>query len=217
MNRVVMRVLSAIILAACCRAYGADGIAISTHRAGGSDTGVGVHPSMFGQVVRHDIKDNRVAKRTVLYDGRAHSAVINQTGEKVAFVRLEGHIWLMNIDGSNLHELPNARNRNGSSLDWPAGDWIYYNEECRWPIGDWVRGETDSPMARTIRRVNAVTGEDEQVCVTNYPIWQISLSRNAGKGSGRFAISNRLLDFASPGNRLNKAALACGTTVSPSG
>jgi len=217
MHRVVIRVVSAIILAACCHAYGEDGIAISTHRAGGSDTGVAVHPSMFGQVVRHDIKDNRVMKRTVLYDGRAHAAVINQTGEKVAFVKLDGHIWLMNIDGSNLHELSNTRNHNGSSLDWPAGDWIYYNEECRWPTGNWFTGETDSPTARTIRRVNAVTGEDEHVCVTNYPIWQISLSRNAGKEGGRFAITNMLLDFGAPGNRLNKTGLACGTTVSPGG
>ena len=113
------------LLALCGRAEASslapDGIAISTHRAGGGDGGFGVAPEIFGDLVRHDIQAGRVAKSTVIYAGRARGACINFTGDKVAFLKLDGHVCVMNMDGSYFRELTNTKNHNASAIEWPAG------------------------------------------------------------------------------------------------
>ena len=194
-----------------------DGIAISTHRIGGSDAGPGVHPSMFGDIVRHYIRDGKVVASKVIYKGKARGAVINQRGDRVAFLKLDGRICLANIDGSGLKELANSKNRNASAMDWPAGDWIYYSEDGKWPTGDWFTGESKASETSTVRRINAVTGEDEVVGRTHSNIWQISLGANTGKGRGKFTITGYLLDFSNPSEKLNNHVLGCGTAVSPGG
>lgn len=207
-----------ILVGVCVRSVAAmDGIAISTHRIGGNDAGPGVHMSMFGDIVRHEIRDGKVAQSRTLYKGKARGAVINQRGNKVAFLKLDGRICLINMDGSGLKELANSKNHNASAMDWPAGDWLYYSEEGKWPTGDWWTGESRAPETATIRRINTATGEDEVVGRACASIWQLSLSANAGKGKGRFAITGFLTDFTDPGRKFNERALGCGTAVSPGG
>jgi len=212
-------ILALATLAVCAAGvYAADGIAISTHRIGEGDQGAGVGPSMFGDLIRHDIKDNRVVKSSVLYAGKARGAAINQTGDKVAFLKLDGPICVVNMDGTGLKGLKNAKNHNASAMDWPIGDWVYYSEEGETPDGVWnAKSKADTPDKRTIRRINVVTGEDELVGMTPFRIWQMSLTAYARKGSGKFAITKRLLDFSDPARTLNRHAVRCGTAVSPSG
>jgi hypothetical protein len=44
------------------------------NRTGFGDGGFGVAPEIFGNLVRHDIKADRVVKSTVIYAGRARGA-----------------------------------------------------------------------------------------------------------------------------------------------
>ena len=199
-------------------AAGPDGIAVSTHRKGGGDHGFGVAPSIFADLVRHDIKEGRVAKSTVIYAGRARGARIGFAGDKVVFLKLDGRICVINVDGSGLRELSNTKNHNASAVDWPAGDWVYYSEEGSSPDGAWnEREKDDTPDKRTIRRVNVVSGEDELVGVVPQRIWQLSTTANATTTSGKFTVTGALLDFSNLGRKLNNRGLACGTAVSMNG
>ena len=217
---IALSVLS--LLAFCSQTEAAslapDGIAISTHRADGGDHGFGVAPEIFGDLVRHDIKAGRVAKSTVIYQGRARGACINFAGDKVAFLKLDGHVCVMNMDGSNFRELTNTKNRNASGIEWPAGDWVYYSEQGSSPDGVFNALEKDdTPDKRTIRRVNVLTGEDELAAVAPRKIWQLSMAANTTKTSGRFTVTGALLDFSDPGRTLNTRELNCGTAVSMNG
>ena len=210
------------LLAFCIPAEGSslapDGIAISTHRAGGGDHGFGVAPEIFGDLVRHDIKAGVVVKSTVIYAGRARGACINFAGDKVAFLKLNGHLCVMNIDGTGFRELENTINRNASAIDWPGGDWVYYSEQGSSPDGMFNAREKDDTLdKRTIRRVNVATGEDELACVAAQRIWQLSMTTNATKTSGRFTVTGALLDSSDPGKKLNNRELNCGTAVSMNG
>jgi len=192
------------------RAYAVDGIAISTHRRGGGD-GMGVNRSVYGDLVRHDIKNDKVVKSTVIYAGKARGARINDAGDKVVFLKLDGHLCVMNIDGTNVKELTNTKNHFTSGLDWPIGDWVYYSEQGS------PSYKEDSQAKKTIRRVNVVTGEDELVGMTQYPVWQLTLSAQATKESGRFMVTSKLLDFSNPQPWTNPGGLSCGSVLSPSG
>ncbi len=210
------------LLALCSQAEGAglapDGIAISTHRADGGDHGFGVAPEIFGDLVRHDIQAGRVAKSTVIYQGRARGACINFAGDKVVFLKLDGRVCVMNIDGSNFRELTNTKNRNASAIEWPAGDWVYYSEQGASPDGVFnAREKDDTQDKRTIRRVNVLTGEDELAGMAPRKIWQLSMAANTTKTSGRFTVTGALLDFSDPGTKLNSRELNCGTVVSMNG
>ncbi len=162
---------------AAVKASAVSGIALTTHRPGGGDHGFGVAPSTFGEIVRHDIKDNRVVGSRVIYPGKARAAFIDPSGERVVFIKLDGRLHVMKADGTGLKELAKARNRNASAVAWPAGDWVYYSEEGRAPQGVWNEAEkADIPEKRAIRRVNVVSGEDEEVGAAPSSIWQLSLA-----------------------------------------
>ncbi len=203
---------------AVVKASAVSGIALTTHRPGGGDHGFGVSPETFGEIVRHDIKDNRVVGSRVIYPGKARAAFIDPSGERVVFIKLDGRLHVMKADGTGLKELTRTRNRNASAVAWPAGDWVYYSEEGKAPRGCWGDEEkADTPEKRSIRRVNVVSGEDEEVGTAPDKIWQLSLALASGKGSGRYAIVNYLADLSQPGKAVNSRKLRCGTMVSPSG
>ncbi|HUU96138.1 MAG TPA: hypothetical protein VM487_10395, partial [Phycisphaerae bacterium] len=200
------------------QARAVDGIALTTHRPGGGDHGFGVAPSTFGQIVRHDIKDSRVVASRVIYPGKARAAFIDPSGERVVFIKLDGRLHVMKADGTGLKELARTRNRNASAVAWPAGDWVYYSEEGRAPKGTWGDEEkAEIPEKRSIRRVNVVSGEDEEVGAAPEKIWQLSMALASGKGNGRYAITNYLADLSQPGKAVNSRKLRCGVMVSPSG
>jgi len=203
---------------AAVKASAVSGFALTTHRSGGDDDGFAVAPATFGEIVRHDIKDNRVVGRRVIYPGKARAAVIDPSGERVAFIKLDGRLHVMKADGTGLEELAKTRNRNASAVAWPAGDWVYYSEEGKAPQGRVSEEEkADTPQKRSIRRINVVSGEDEEVGAAPEKIWQLSLALTSGKGDGRYAISNYLADLSQPGKAVNARPLRCGTMVSPSG
>jgi len=219
----------AILVVCASAAHAVDGIAIATRRKGRGDLCFGVGRSVFGALVRHDIEDSRVVKSGVIYRGRARAACINHKGDKVAFLKLDGRVCVIGIDGKGFREFTNARNHNGSAMDWPIGDWVYYTQEARPPRGGYKEiVDTDKKTwgqrlteqlrdQKTIRRVNVITGEDELVGSTSGPIWQLYLTANAKKGSGKFATTCALMDFSDPGRNLNRRGLACGSGVSYSG
>jgi len=203
---------------AAVKASAVSGIALTTHRPGGGDHGFGVAPSTFGQIVRHDIKDNRVVGSRVIYPGKARAAFIDPSGERVVFIKLDGRLHVMKADGTGLKELARTRNRNASAVAWPTGDWVYYSEEGRAPQGVWNDDEkAETPAKRSIRRVNVVSGEDEEVGTAPRAIWQLSLALTSGKGGGRYTITGYLADLSQPGKAVNSRELHCGTMVSPSG
>ena len=203
---------------AAVKASAVSGFALTTHRPGGGDDGFGVAPATFGEIMRHDIKDNRVVGSRVIYPGKARAAVIDPSGERVAFIKLDGRLHVMKADGTGLQELAKTRNRNASAVAWPAGDWVYYSEEGKAPQGRMSEEEkADTPQKRSIRRINVVSGEDEEVGAAPEKIWQLSLALTSGKGDGRYAISNYLSDLSQPGKAVNARPLSCGTMVSPSG
>ena len=212
-----VRALAAVLLAAG-GARGVDGLAVSSHRSGGGDIGVGVGRAIFGNLVRHDIKDSKVVGRKVIYRGKARGARINHDGDKIAFLKLDGRICVIDIDGRNLKELANTKNRNASAIDWPLGDWVYYSEEGSAPEGQWgAKEKEDLAEKKTIRRVNVVTGADERVGMAPQKIWQMSLAAHTGKGGGRLAITGALLDTGNLGVRLNRRGMNCGNSISASG
>ena len=205
-------IISFAVIGACFTgsADAVDGIAISTHTNGPGD-GLGVNRSTFGDLVRHDIKDGLVVKSTVIFAGEARGACINNAGDKVAFIKLYGPVCVMNIDGTGVKELTNTKNHLTSAMDWPVGDWVFYSEQ-----GSPTYKE-DPPPRKTIRRVNVVTGEDELVGMSQYPIWQLTLASLTTKDSGRFLVTSKLLDFSNPQPWRNPGRLNCGSVVSPSG
>ncbi|NQT20557.1 MAG: HEAT repeat domain-containing protein [Planctomycetes bacterium] len=229
-SKLASAALSVAGLMICANAaFAADGIAIATHREQRGDLCFGVGRMVFGDLVRHDIKDSRVVKSTVIYKGKARAACINFAGEKVAFLKLDGHVCVINIDGTGFKELTNSKSHNGSAMDWPMGDWVYYTQEARPPRGGFRQiVDTDNKTwgqrvreqlrdQKTIRRINIQTGDDEWVAVTSGPIWQLYLTARATKSSGRYAITGGLFDFGRPRRRFNRRGLACGSGVSASG
>ena len=105
------------VLALAAPAGAVDWIAIATRRKGSGDLCFGVGRSVFGKLVRHDIKNSRVAGSRTIYKGKARRACINWTGDKVAFLKLDGHLCVIGIDGKGFKELKKTRNHNGTAMD----------------------------------------------------------------------------------------------------
>ena len=210
-------------------ALAVDGIAVSARRGVDGDPCFGVGRMMFGDLVRHDITGGRTVKSTVIYKGKARAARISFKGDKVAFLKLDGRICVVNMDGRGFKELAKAKNHNGTAMDWPKGDWVYYTQPGPPPPGGWKqivdtgkggwgqRVKQQLRDQRTIRRINVVTGADEPVGNASHTVWQLSLSACATKGRGRYAITGALLNFSNPPRSLNRRGLPCGVAVSPSG
>jgi hypothetical protein len=208
--------------------FAIDGFAVSTHWVGASDGGMGIN---FGNIVRHDVKKNVLSKDTVLYAGMARCAVINQTGDLVAFIVQSDGIWVIGADGSDLQKLKNSRNGNGSWMDWPQGDWIYYTEEGMTPSGsgDPATWDTTGKSSR-LRRVNVLTGADEAVAMFGgkIRIWEFGLEVHAQPNSGHFVCTAtdsldaqtayvRQFDLSKPLVMINDRLRGCGSSISPSG
>ncbi len=98
-----------------------------------------------GKITRMIIKDDNVASHDTIYDGLSRYPTLSFDGTKVAFVRYEAylsdpttlvdddkpcHIAVMNQDGGNVSDLATVPCKgdgaNHISIDWPVGDWIYY-------------------------------------------------------------------------------------------
>ena len=105
-----------------------------------------------GKLVRYDISSNSVTRRDTIFPGWAQWPAINLTGTKIAFFRWGKHmengqivgtndpnyVSVVNKDGTGLVDLvPVAAPLSSSAssrdpmLDWPAGDWVYYEKPTK--------------------------------------------------------------------------------------
>lgn len=97
-----------------------------------------------GKIVRIDIENSAVVRRDTVYkETRARYPTLSPDGKKIAFLRLSCHeedgelvdkedkcfFTVMNTDGSNRHDLVSMPMGGGrTSMDWPHGEWIYYQK-----------------------------------------------------------------------------------------
>jgi hypothetical protein len=102
-------------------AYAVSGYAVSTMNGTGSLQYYGITE---GEIWRHDIEDDVVTGHTKLVDGNASRPAINPSGTKVAFVRGDGKICLVGIDGGAVTEL--ADGVANSMIDFPHDNWVYF-------------------------------------------------------------------------------------------
>ena len=170
-------------------AFAVDGTAVSTLCKHGSYPGSTVlNASWWGKIVRYDIANSKAGTETVIYDGMGRYPTLCQDGKKVAFFRNGsadgngetlcdgygncGWVSVMNIDGSGLKDLvalQDAGNRNANSMDWPVGDWIYYQKDG----------------SKEIWRVNVSdASQNEKVCTyeNDFRVWALN-------GNAQFAIT----------------------------
>ena len=157
-----------------------DGIAISTHYT--LDKANSVHFPRFGNLIRHDIKNDAVVESTPIYTcGDAGFVCISPLGDRVAFTKRDGSIVIMSIDGGEPTTLLKIRTgvagakgmeRAVPLIQWPYGNdgkWIYYID---------VPGE--------LRRVHVDTKETEPVVRFNMASNELGLSLYARKDFGTF-------------------------------
>lgn len=157
----VLVALAAVLVAPGARAV--SGISVTDHWSGqnANDTFYGG----FGEIWRHDLRDNTVVAHRMIYQGPAREPVINWNGTHVAFIKEDGTIAVMSIEGGAETDL--VLGHPYGCLEWPEGDWVYYN------LGTW--GDDTS---RFLRRVNAFTGVDEQVVEFECTTWRFGIARD---------------------------------------
>jgi hypothetical protein len=186
--------------------------------------------------------------------GLAEYPAFNFSGTKIAFFRSsvapaatgnggvtvnggKSYVSIINTDGTGLTNLAEIRATPGGygdagsemlPLDWPAGDWIYYENP--------YANTANNPTGVDIWRVNASTGVSEEVCNLSQGsqcvYWRrFSLTANAdkmaGQTMGKYECSggpsggNCIWQFPVPGCNLSNGKggcrAACNISISPSG
>jgi hypothetical protein len=141
-------------------ALAVDGISVTEHWEGSWNEMYGG----LGKIWRYDIVDSKVAGSKVIYDGVVRNALIGPDGKQCAFIRNDGKICVMSIDGGAVKEL--ASGHSQGCADW-AGDWIWYS------MGNGLKSGSDK-----IRRVNVKTGQDELYTDFPYTTWRFGISQD---------------------------------------
>ena len=156
-----------------------DGIALTTHWT--QDASNAIHAPRFGNIIRHDIQGSRVMRSTPIYTlGDAGYVCIAPTGDRLAFVRRDGAIVVIGINGEDPQEVARFTTglkdgkleRASGGIQWPYGEdgqWIYYMD----PPGD-------------LRRVNVATRQAELVIRFNRASTEFGLSLYATPHTGLF-------------------------------
>jgi len=179
-----MAAVSAVAAMVCpAHAYNGknlNGKAVSVHyRNGGSLCGSGSGANR-GSIVLYTLQNSAVTSRDTIYhreQGFAQYPAFNLAGTKIAFFRYgqgpgangscvsanggKSSISIINPDGTgliNLCDLPVLPDGLIFPLDWPVGDWIYYEKPHATAFGN------QGNSGLMIWRVNAVTGVSEKVC-----------------------------------------------------
>ena len=214
-----------LILAAGIDCAALDGIAVTTH----SETGQprSLHSPNWGNIVRHDIRGGAVAKSTPIYTGGdAGFACIGPLGNEVAFLRRDGAIAVVSINGGDARVVckrGGSRDKDGNlpgvllHIAWPYGEngrWVYYLDD------------PDSGCnGRHLKRVDIQTGETQSVVMFNMLVNGFGLSLYATPQSGTFACrptarKHICYNMAEgTGDLWNAVSFddACGVSVSPDG
>ncbi len=101
--------------------FAVSGYAVSTMNPAGSLQYYGIAK---GEIWRHAIQNDAVIDHVKLVGGNASRPAINPSGTHVAFVRGDGKICLVSIDGGAIIEL--ADGNANSIIDFPHDDWVYF-------------------------------------------------------------------------------------------
>jgi hypothetical protein len=160
---------AALLVFASANVLALDGISVTTHWTGDNNMGSGG----WGEIWRHDIQAGAVVSSTKLTDGPGRNQVISPDGTRVAFVTLfTAKICVVSINGGPVTEL--ADSHIECCLDWPSGDWIYYN----------MGGPTNAPSA-ILRRVNAVSKTVEDVVTWDHQVWRFGIASDLRRACAR--------------------------------
>jgi hypothetical protein len=241
-----LAIMAGIVAAAMLlqpKAYSADGFAVSAaYRTSVPESD---DDAMKGRICRFTIKNSRLVRCDTIFYGMGQFPAISWDGTRVAFFRygiyrsakgntLEGlqnpvttriavgqsgidtlygtwnDAWVSVIEANgsirNLVKLP-VRPGGENGLDWPVGDWVYY--ACPNPAA----GREGS----TVRRVNTISGQDEQVASFGGN-WmrRFTMTLDGTKlASEIMGVSNTLFNLPSLTHALD--CPACNISVSPSG
>ncbi|MBW2735937.1 MAG: immunoglobulin domain-containing protein [Deltaproteobacteria bacterium] len=193
-------------------AHAMDGIAVTTHWTGTNHNLYGG----YGEIWRHDITHNKAVKHTKLHSGPARAVVISPDGTHVAFIAQSGAIQVMSTSGGAVKNL--ATTRPEAHLDWPRGDWIYYN----------LGGFEEPARSRVLRRVNAATQKDEAVVSWTHGVWRFFISADVTRAVlrtddtppepyGRIVAYDMLRDAGELDLARSTERFSCSTGLDPEG
>ncbi|HUT99975.1 MAG TPA: PA14 domain-containing protein [Myxococcota bacterium] len=176
MNRIGPVLLFSLCVGVCWpgRLWAVDGTSVTTHWDGKNDNIFGG----YGRIIRHDIRADQVVNRVVLYDDPflpARNPVFSPDGLRIGFLRRDGRVCVMSVDGGPVTVLSRALSHGEACLDWPQGNWIYY-----------TRGGFSQPSgSKMLHRADATTGADEAVLTfskddgaTECGTWRFGLAGN---------------------------------------
>lgn len=150
-------------------ALAVDGVSVTTHWSGLNALAYGG----LGEIWRHDIQDSQVVGHTLLYADEGlpgRGPTLSPDGTRVAFVRADGSIAIVSVDGGPPEILQESQCTPRAFLDWPVSSWIYY-----------AKGGMGQPTAsRHLHRVNPTSGKDEFVLsfkkddgITDSGVWRV--------------------------------------------
>jgi hypothetical protein len=159
----------------------------------------------YGPIVKYTIESDNVTRCDTIYKQfRATYPHLNLQGTRCAFIRrsigptdsthgvddIFAHLSVMDINGGNVRDLDSFRMYQHEvnpyapamtfTIDWPAGDYIYYNKAVRYcPV--FALGETP---ANQIWRVKYNDPSSKQMVNTYYNAHTWSLSLDATRAGG---------------------------------
>jgi len=186
-----------------------------------------------GKIVKFTIANNAVTRCDTLYHGVAESPVINIAGTRIAFfamglqIRQSGGGWglvagtasrpctLVVIDATNGNTIARLGGLNSklycggtgndvSCMDWPAGDWVYYEKPCK---------------TGQIWRFNIITNQNEQLAsLGGIRRWTISVKGDRAASQYGPCPSDPNCVYTFPGlQRVGIPRPGCNAALSASG
>lgn len=168
----ILRFSFCVLLLSPHRAFALDGFVITTRWTFNGP--VVPEGRNYGDLVRYDLKDDKVVRVVTIYDGGdAGRAVIGPRGERVAFVRRDGTVAVVPAGGGAVRELLKAP--AADHLQWPGGEggrWVYYLDND--PQG----------RPRYLKRVSVADGVAEFVVAFNATPGVVALSQDVTRTSG---------------------------------
>jgi hypothetical protein len=189
-----------------------SGIAVSTHWYGG----YGQETGGSGNIMKFVVRNGVTTDTSTLFAGPARYATISPDGKNVAFIKSTKAIAVMSVNGGTPQEVVTGLPESNGCIDWPTGDWLYYN-----------KGGRTSDSSRTIWKVNVKTLEKALVCsfdTTDVWTFQSSLDgkrfciRQWDAGIYKFELASGAPPVVSiVSGSGNYYSGGCGASLSPAG
>lgn len=150
------------------QSYAVNGFSVTTAYRTGNAPEAWAHLNFCGKLVRFDITNNAVSGYDTIHKGLGWYPSISFDGTRIAFFRSKatlsggnlsgsvdtGYISMIDKNGGNLRDLVKLyagslgyscfyADCEGGFVDWPAGDWIYYEKPPK--TGEIWRINADDP------------------------------------------------------------------------